>query len=93
MTPREAAAAIGAAIGRPGLQYVQSAPAQAKAALRAQGFSANAADQLEALARWLSTSPLASTAVAPAVVQSTTIDAFARERFAAVFAQVAAEAA
>ena len=93
VTPREAAAAIGAAIGRPGLQYVQSAPAAAKAVLRAQGFSANAADQLEALARWLSTSPLTSTAVAPVIVQPTTIDAFARERFAADFAQVAVEAA
>ena len=91
VTPREAAAAIGAAIGRPGLEYVQSAPAQAKAALRAQGLSANAVDQLEALARWLSTSPLASTAVAPVVVQPTTIETFARERFAAVFAQVAVE--
>jgi uncharacterized protein YbjT (DUF2867 family) len=93
VTLREAAAAIGGAIGKPGLQYVQSAPAEAKAVLRAHGFSANAADQLETLARWLSTSPLASTAVAPVAVQSTTIVAFARERFAPVFAQLAAQAA
>ena len=93
VTLREAAAAFGAAIGKPGLQYVQSAPAEAKGVLRAHGFSANAADQLEALARWLSTSPLASTAVAPVAVQPTTIEAFARERFAPVFAQLAVQAA
>jgi uncharacterized protein YbjT (DUF2867 family) len=94
VTLREAAAAIGVAIDKPGLQYVQSAPAEAKAVLRAHGFSGNAADQLEALARWLSTSPpLASTAVAPVAVQPTTIEAFAHERFAPVFAQLAVQAA
>jgi uncharacterized protein YbjT (DUF2867 family) len=93
VTMRQAAAAIGAAVVRPGLPYVQSAPAEAKAALRAQGFSASAADQLEALARWLSTSPLASATVAPVAVQPTTIEAFARECFSPVFARIAAKAA
>jgi uncharacterized protein YbjT (DUF2867 family) len=91
-TMREAAAAVGAAIGKPGLQYVQMPPAQAKAELRAHGFSADAADQLEVLARWLSTSPLASAAAAPVAVQATTLEAFAREVFAPAYAQMAVAA-
>lgn len=87
---RQAAAALGAAIGQPGLPYVQADPAQAKAALRQHGFSADAADQIEQLARWLSTSPLASAAAGPVEVQGTTIEAFAREAFAPAHAQVAA---
>jgi hypothetical protein len=90
---RQAAAALGAAIGQPDLQYVQSPPAEAKALLRSHGFSADAADQIEALARWLSTSPLASAGVAPAALQPTTIEAFAREVFAPAQAQVAASLA
>lgn len=78
VTMRQAAAALGAAIGRPDLPYVQVSPAEAKPAMMAQGFSADAADQLEALARWLSTSPLASTHAAPVAIQPTTIEAFAR---------------
>lgn len=93
VTMREAAAAIGAAIGRPGLAYVQTTPAEGKAALREQGFSADAADQLEVLARWLSSSPLASARVAPVEVQATTIEAFAREQFAPAHARLARDAA
>ena len=52
-------------------------------------LSASAADQMEELARWLSTSPLASTRVAPVDVQPTTIEAFAREVFAPVHARLA----
>lgn len=92
-TMREAAAVLGAAIGHPGLAYVQSTPAEGKAALRAHGFSASAADQIEALARWLSTSPLASLDAAPAEVQSTTLEVFAREVFAPAYAQPASAAA
>lgn len=87
---REAAAVLGAAIGRPELAYVQSTAADGKAALRAHGFSASAADQIEALARWLSTSPLASASVAPAAVQPTTLEAFARDEFAPAFERLAA---
>lgn len=93
VTMREAAAAISEAIGKPDLQYVQSSPAETKALLRAQGFSTDAADQLEALSRWLSTSPLASAAVAPAEVQPTTIEDFARERFVPAYLQAARQAA
>lgn len=93
VTMREAAAALGAAIGKPDLRYAQSAPAEAKTALRMHGLSASAADQLEVLARWLSTSPLDSASAAPVAVQPTTIEAFAREVFAPAYARVAATAA
>jgi uncharacterized protein YbjT (DUF2867 family) len=86
---REAAASIGAAIGKPALPYVQSPPAEVKAVLRTHGFSQSAADQLEALAGWLSTSPLASATAAPAEVQPTSFEAFARELFAPAFAPLA----
>lgn len=87
VTMREAAAALGAAIGKPGLPYVQSAAAEAKAMLRSHGFSVSAADQLEVLARWLSTSPLGSASAGPVTVQPTTIEAFAREAFAPAYAR------
>ena len=87
---REAAAALGAAIGKPDLQYVQSAPGEARAVLLSQGFSASAADQLEILAQWLSTSALDSARMAPVAVQPTTIEVFARECFAPTYAQLAA---
>jgi uncharacterized protein YbjT (DUF2867 family) len=89
VTMRDAAAALGAAIGKPGLAYVQSSGAEGKAVLRAHGFSASAADQIEALARWLSTSPLASAVAAPVALQPTTIEAFAREAFAPAHSQLA----
>ena len=86
---REAAAVLGAAIGKAGLAYVQSAPAEGKAELRAHGFSASAADQIEVLARWLSTSPLASASMAPVEVQATTIERFAHEQFEPAYARLA----
>ena len=88
---QEAAAALGAAIGKPGLRYVQSAAAEGKAELRAHGFSASAADQIETLARWLSTSPLASALAASVESQPTTIEAFAREQFAPAFSQLSTQ--
>lgn len=93
VTMRQAAAAIGAAIGKPQLQYVQTPAADAKAGLRELGFSADAANQLEALARWLSTSPLGSAGVAPVLVQPTTFEAFARDCFAPAYSQAAVEVA
>ncbi len=79
---REAAAAIGRAIGRPDLPYKQASPADMKPALQAIGLSADATDRLEALARWLSTTALVSVNAGPVVVQPTTIEDFAREVFA-----------
>lgn len=92
MTPAQAAAVLGEAVGRPGLPYVQAPAEEAKAMLRAQGFSADAADQLERLALWLSTSPLASASAGPVEVQPTTLEAFAREVFAAAYAEAPAHA-
>jgi uncharacterized protein YbjT (DUF2867 family) len=92
VTMRDAAAALGAAIGKPGLAYVQTTPAEGKAALREHGFSASAADQLEALAAWLSTAPLASARVGPVSLQPTTIEAFARQEFAPAYARALAMA-
>ena len=73
---------LGEAIGQPGMPYVQTSAEEMKAVLLAQGFSSDAADQLEALARWLSTSPLASVSAAPVEVQPTTLEMFARDTFA-----------
>lgn len=87
---RQAAAALGAAIGQPGLPYVQTPAEDAKAMLREHGFSADAANQIERLASWLSTSPLASATVAPVEVQPTTLEVFARESFTPAHAQWAA---
>jgi hypothetical protein len=87
---REAAAAVGAAIGQPDLPYVQASAAETRAALLAQGFSASAAGQLEGLARWLSTSPLASATAAAVEIQPTALEVFVREAFAPAYAQVSA---
>ncbi len=84
-TPREVAAVLGEAIGQPGLPYVQSSPEEVKPLLMQQGFSSDAADQLEALAHWLSTSPMASVSAAPAETQPTTLQAFASEVFAPAY--------
>ncbi len=84
-TPPDVAAVLGKAIGRPELVYVQTPAEDMKAVLLDQGFSKDAADQLDALARWLSTSPLAAVAVAPAEIQPTTLEAFARDVFAPAY--------
>jgi hypothetical protein len=86
---REVAEVVGAAIGRPQLPYVQIEPAEARAAMLPHGFSESARDQLVALARWLSTSPLASAGAGPVEIQPTTLQAFAREVFAPAYAAFA----
>lgn len=79
LTLREAAAVLGAAMGRPDLPYVQSTPDEGKAALRANGLSVDAAEQIAALAHWLSTTAMASVGVVPFELQPTTLEAFARQ--------------
>lgn len=88
-TMREAAATLGDAIGRPDLAYVRSSEADGTAALRAHGFTADAADRIAALARWLSDDALDSAGVAPVALQPTTLAAFAREVFAPAFRMAA----
>lgn len=92
-TMRDVAATLGHAIGQPALTYQQIAPAEARSMLLAQGFSPDATDQLAALARWLSTSPLGSTQVATVAVQPTTLADFARRHFAPAHAAAAHAAA
>ncbi len=83
VTMREAASVLGGVIGKPGLPYVQVTAEEMRPALMAQGFSADAVDQLAALARWV-TSAIGSTQVAPVAVQPTTLEAFARAQLGAV---------
>lgn len=90
LTMRQAAIALGTAVGQPGLAYVQSTPEQAKAELREHGFSASAADQLELLARWLSSAPLESASAGPVALQPTSLEVFAREEFAPAYARAKA---
>jgi uncharacterized protein YbjT (DUF2867 family) len=73
---QEAAAILGEALGRPGLLHVQSDPAQALAAMREAGFSADAAEQMAEMARWLSTAT-STTLPGPVEVVPTTLEAFA----------------
>jgi uncharacterized protein YbjT (DUF2867 family) len=49
-TLREAASILAAAVGRPEIGYVRAAPADAKAALMAHGFSADVANKFEEMA-------------------------------------------
>lgn len=78
----EAAAAFGSVLGRPDLRYTQVEPSAMKAVLLAQGLSADAADQLDILARWLSTAALDSATAGPRLTQPTTFEIFARESLA-----------
>lgn len=89
-TSREVATILGDTIGKPGLPYVECSPEEVKALLLEQGVSANAADQLEALARWLSTSAMESVSAAPAEIQPTTLEVFAREIFLRAYNQAVA---
>ncbi|MEO7852118.1 MAG: hypothetical protein ABIR94_07675 [Rubrivivax sp.] len=47
------ATVLGRAIVRPDLQYVQAEPAQGLSAMREAGLSADAAERLAEMARWL----------------------------------------
>ncbi|WP_211461027.1 NAD(P)H-binding protein [Collimonas silvisoli] len=53
-TMRESASILAAAVGRPDIPYVQAAPADAKAALVANGFSIDVANKFEEMAMALS---------------------------------------
>jgi uncharacterized protein YbjT (DUF2867 family) len=72
----QAAQILGGAIGRPGLRHVQTPQAEGIAALVEAGFSADAADCMAEMARWLSdreTGPLPG----PVEIVATTLEAFA----------------
>lgn len=59
-TMQDAARILGAAIGKPGLQYVQADPAQVKAGMVQHGFSARTADLFEEMAAALSGGAIAA---------------------------------
>lgn len=82
-TFQEAATVLGRAIDQPGLRHVQAASADARAAMLQAGFSADAAEQMEEMARWLSARSRTSFA-GPVEVTPTTLEDFA-PRFRAVY--------
>jgi uncharacterized protein YbjT (DUF2867 family) len=82
-TFREVARILGSAIEQPGLAYVQAEPLQARAAMLQAGFSADAAHQMEEMARWLSAS-VRTSLPGPVEVTPTTFEQFAPQ-FKAVF--------
>ena len=89
-TFQEVAGVLGQAIGRPDLMHVQSDAAAARAAMLAAGFSPDAADKMEEMARWLSAGP--HTALpGPVEVTPTTLEDFA-PRFRAAFEAATREA-
>ncbi len=85
-TMHEAAAILGAAVGRPDIAYVRAAPADAKAALIAHGFSPDVADQFEEMADALSRRRIQDTVTRTAAsTTATSLQAWAREVFAPAF--------
>lgn len=72
----QVASVLGRAIGRPDLVHVQADPASARASMLQAGFSADAADQMEAMARWLSAGPH-TVLPGPVEVTPTTLEDFA----------------
>ncbi len=85
-TMREAAAILGAAVGRPDIAYVRAAPADAKAALIAHGFSPDVADQFEEMADALSQRRIQGTVTRTAAsTTATSLQAWAREVFAPAY--------
>lgn len=75
-TFREVAGVLGAAIGRPGLAYVQAEPSQARAAMLQAGLSADAVDRMVEMAGWLSAAPR-TTLPGPVEVTPTSLERFA----------------
>jgi uncharacterized protein YbjT (DUF2867 family) len=75
-TFQEVATVLGRAIDRPGLSHAQADSAQALAAMLQAGMSADAAEQMEEMAHWLSAT--ARTRLSgPVEVTPTTLEAFA----------------
>lgn len=88
-TQDEAAAILGAAIGKPDLKHVRAEPAQAKAGMTAHGLSQNMADLFEEMSGAISGSEFnRAFADGPTEITPTTLEAWA-PAFAAVYAQAA----
>ncbi len=85
-TMREATAILGAAVGRPDIAYVRAAPADAKAALIAHGFSPDVAGKFEEMADALSQRRIQDTVTRTAAsTTATSLQAWAREVFAPAY--------
>lgn len=83
----QAASILGRAIGRPDLAYVQAEPAQGLAAMREAGLSADAAERMAEMARWLSGGTHSEALPGAVEVTSTTLEDFA-PRFRAAYEAV-----
>lgn len=85
-TMRESAQIVGAAIGKPSLEYVPSEAAQAKAALMQHGFSASAADSMEEMSAAFSSGRLdGEYEKGPTEIAATTLEAFAATTLKSAF--------
>lgn len=73
---QQAAAILGQAIGRPGLDHVQATLEQAAAAMQQAGFSPSAIAQMAEMAQWLSQG-MRQTLPGPVEITPTTLEAFA----------------
>jgi uncharacterized protein YbjT (DUF2867 family) len=93
ITQDEAAAILGAAIGKPDLKHVKADPAQAKAGMTAHGLSQNMADLFEEMSVAISGNAFNQAfEQGPTEITPTTLDAWAPV-FAAVSQQAASKAA
>lgn len=81
-TFQQVASVLGQAIGRPELMYVQAEPPAVCPSMLEAGFSPDAADQMEEMARWLSAGP--HSLPGPVEVTPTTLEDFA-PRFRAAY--------
>ncbi|MBL8517207.1 MAG: NAD(P)H-binding protein [Betaproteobacteria bacterium] len=91
-TQDEAAAILGAAIGKPDLKHVRADPAQAKAGMTAHGLSQNMADLFEEMSVAISGSEFnRAFADGPTEITPTTLEAWAPS-FAAAYAHAASAA-
>jgi uncharacterized protein YbjT (DUF2867 family) len=93
-TMREAAALLGAAVGKPGLGYVQAHPQRGRAALLQLGFSASAASMLEEMSAAFSSGILnGEHEKGPTEITQTTLEEFAATVFKPAFLASMAQAA
>lgn len=83
-TFQQVAAVLGRAIGRPDLQYVQAEPAQGLSAMLDAGLSADAAERMAEMARWLSNGTHATALPGALEVTPTTLEDFG-PRFRAAY--------
>jgi uncharacterized protein YbjT (DUF2867 family) len=93
VTYNEAAKIVGAAIGKPGLTYMQMPAAQLKPALTQMGMSSNMADLLLEMAEALNSGYMKSLeARSPLNTTPTTLETFVAEEFVPAFRGKAARA-